>query len=483
MALSNHIKKNARNQEAQKAATATQNPLKNAASSQKKSSLAASRRRNQQAETPKGEAYIDTSEKTPILRISRKKGEDSEQVTASKLAIREDIMKELVDIDEEVDEDLIKDRIEEKVADKLQGMIDRERQLTMVDEIFNSIMRLGELQPLMETDGIGDICVNSGGREIFADRGGIMYLTDLTIDSEECRRIVDRIAGRAGKHVDEAHPALDCTLYDGSRVNITVFPMAVDGTSISIRRFPSNPLGIQDLLRSKMLNANMAKFIKLSVEGKCNIIISGGTSSGKTTFLNILSNFIPPHERIITIEDACELQIKKPNLVRLESRDANAEGKGRVSIRDCVVDTLRMRPDRIIVGECRSDEVVDMLQAMNTGHDGSLTTIHSNSARDCLGRLETMFLMAGVDMPVAAIRKQICSAIDLIIQIERDKTGHRHVVEMCEVLGMEGDVVSTNPIFQYNPETKRHEFSGAPPRTISEKCLKAGIVLPDNLWS
>ena len=293
----------------------------------------------------------------------------------------------------------------------------------------------------------------NGPEQIYIERNGKLCLSHVRFrDNEHVLNVIDKIVASVGRHVDEASPMVDARLHDGSRVNIVINPVSLIGPVITIRKFSKNPLTIKDLLRFNSLSFNMAAFMEACVKGRMNIVVSGGTGSGKTTLLNVLSGFIPHTERIITIEDAAELRLQQQHVITLESRPANLEGKGQISIRDLVRNALRMRPDRIVVGEVRGGEALDMLQAMNTGHDGSLTTAHANSPRDLLSRLETMVLMSGMDLPVRAIREQIASAVDVIIQQSRMMDGTRKITEICEVTGMEGDVIVTQDLFRY--ETK-----------------------------
>ena len=286
--------------------------------------------------------------------------------------------------------------------------------------------------------------------EVFVERGGVLERYPLAFTSDRAvTGIIERIVAPIGRRIDESSPMVDARLKDGSRVNAVIPPLALKGPSITIRKFAKRKLGSDDLLKYGSANAEMIEFMKITVEHKKNVVISGGTGSGKTTLLNILSNFIPRTERIVTIEDAAELQLHHPNLVSLESRPANIEGKGQIAIRDLVRNSLRMRPDRIVVGECRGGEALDMLQAMNTGHDGSLTTAHANNPRDMLARLETMVLMAGLDLPVSAIREQIASAIDIVVQQTRFSCGTRKVTHICEVTGVESGRIQLQTIFEF----------------------------------
>src|SRR5438309_147797 len=283
----------------------------------------------------------------------------------------------------------------------------------------------------------------NGPKTIFIERRGRITQAELEFENErELRRVIDRIVARIGRRVDESSPMVDARLPDGSRVNIVIPPLAVQGSSVTIRKFSRVPYKVNDLVSFGTMNKEMADFIRACVRSRISMVVSGGTGSGKTTTLNVLSNFIPDTERVVTVEDTAELQLRQRNLVPLEARAANVEGRGSVTIRDLVVNALRMRPDRIVVGECRAGETLDMLQAMNTGHDGSMTTVHANSPKDALGRLETMVLMAGIDLPMRAIRQQVASAIDLVVQLSRMRDGQRKVTSITEITGMEGDTIT-----------------------------------------
>lgn len=316
-------------------------------------------------------------------------------------------------------------------------------------QIVAEAVGLGALEPLLEDDTVTEIMVN-GPDQIYVEKSGKLTLSESRFTStQSLLSIIDRVVAPLGRRIDESSPMVDARLPDGSRVNAIIPPLALNGPTVTIRKFAKKNLYMQDLLKYDSLSIEMAKFLKTCVEQHRNIIISGGTGSGKTTTLNILSNFIHSTERIVTIEDAAELKLNQPHVVSLESRPSNAEGKGRIAIRDLVVNALRMRPDRIVVGECRGGEALDMLQAMNTGHDGSLTTGHANSPTDFLSRLEVMVLMAGVDLPSKAIREQISSAVDIIVQQSRLADGKRKVTHIVEVVGIEGDTIKLQPIFEY----------------------------------
>jgi pilus assembly protein CpaF len=316
-------------------------------------------------------------------------------------------------------------------------------------ELYDEVMGLGPLEPLLKDDTINDILVN-GPNRIFIERGGKLELTDITFkDERHLLRIIDKIVSAVGRRVDESNPYVDARLADGSRFNAMVPPVAVDGSLVSIRKFKKDKLAIGDLIKFGAFTEEIAAYLQAAVSCRLNIIVSGGTGSGKTTTLNALSSFIDNTERVLTIEDTAELQLQQVHVGRMESRPANVEGKGAVTQRDCLRNALRMRPDRIIVGETRGEEVIDMLQAMNTGHDGSMTTIHANSARDGISRLENMVAMAGIEMPLKAVRAQIASAVNLIVQASRLQDGSRRMVSVTEITGMEGEVISMQEIFRY----------------------------------
>ena len=320
----------------------------------------------------------------------------------------------------------------------------------LFDEMVAEVLGLGLLEPLLADPSIDEIMVN-GPKNIYVERHGKIEKLPLQFETDgHVMRVVDRIVSPLGRRIDESSPYVDARLLDGSRVNVIIPPLALCGPTITIRKFKKTPLTVEDVIRYGSFTAEAMQFLKACVEGKMNIIVSGGTGSGKTTTLNILSSFIPSNERIITIENAAELQLRQEHVITLESRPPNIEGRGEVSIQDLVVNCLRMRPDRIIVGECRSGETLDMLQAMNTGHEGSMSTLHANSSRDALHRMETMVLMGGVELPVRAIREQIASALNLIVQVERLRDGTRKVTEVVEVQGLEGDVIVTQTIFKFD---------------------------------
>ncbi len=344
---------------------------------------------------------------------------------------------------------IIRDRVLEELSRKGFTFSDSVRD-RLIQDILAEITGYGPLQTLLDDPEITEIMVN-GPRKVYIEKQGRLERTNVVFeDNLHILKIIDRIVLPLGRHIDSDSPMVDARLPDGSRVNAVVPPCAVDGASLTIRKFRKDKLSIQQLIEFGTLTQGMADFLRACVLGRLNIIISGGTGSGKTTFLNVLSGFIPNDERIVTIEDAAELQLQQEHVVRLETKLANVEGHGVVSIRELVRNSLRMRPDRIIIGECRGGEALDMLQAMNTGHDGSLTTIHANSPRDALSRLETLVLMAGMDLPIKIVRQQISSAVDVIVQMSRVRDGTRKITAITEVAGMEGDVVVLSDIFKFS---------------------------------
>jgi pilus assembly protein CpaF len=364
----------------------------------------------------------------------------------------------------------------------LLSLSERER---LVTEVLDETFGLGPLEPLMRDPTITDILINGPGT-VYIERRGRLEKTAVAFhDDRHLLQIVQRIASRVGRRVDETSPMVDARLPDGSRVNAIIPPLALDGTLVSIRRFGAKPFRIEDLVSKKAITQDMVKFLAACVTSRINMVISGGTGSGKTTLLNALSSFIPHGERVATIEDAAELQLQQPHLARMETRPANIEGNGEVSTRDLVRNALRMRPDRIIVGECRGPEALDMLQAMNTGHDGSLTTVHANDTRDALGRLEMMVGMAGFDLPMWIIRRQIASAIQIVVQVARLTGGIRKIVKISEITGMEGEIMSMHDLFGFKQtgvdesgNAQGYFFStGISPR-IMERLEAAGARVP-----
>jgi pilus assembly protein CpaF len=375
-----------------------------------------------------------------------------------------------------------------KIADEEGLALTRAERVRMLEQITDEILGLGPLEPLLRDETITEVMVN-GPQQVYIEREGRLELTNVTFQNDEhVMKIIQRIIAPIGRRVDESSPMVDARLADGSRVNAVIPPLSLVGPVITIRKFAATPFTVEDLIRFGTATAEMFEFLEACVQARLNIFVSGGTGSGKTTQLNILSSFIPDDERIITIEDAAELQLRQEHVVTLESRPSNIEGKGAIPIRELVRNALRMRPDRIIVGECRGAEALDMLQAMNTGHDGSMSTGHANSPRDMLSRLETMVLMAGMDLPLRAIREQIASAVDLIVHQNRLKDGSRKIVNITEVQGMEGDVIVMQDIFVFEQtgveEGKimgRLRPTGIRPKFV-EKFDAAGIHLPPNVF-
>ncbi|MDC0738220.1 CpaF family protein [Cognatishimia sp. SS12] len=368
-------------------------------------------------------------------------------------------------------------------------VLNRQERDQLFSELYNEVKGLGPLETLLQDDSVNDILVN-GPQQIFVERSGKLELTDITFkDEKHLLRIIDKIVSAVGRRVDESNPYVDARLADGSRFNAMVPPIAVDGSLVSIRKFKKDKLGIDDLVNFGAFSEEMAAYLQAAVATRLNVIVSGGTGSGKTTTLNALSSFIDDSERILTIEDTAELQLQQTHVGRMESRPPNVEGKGEVSPRDCLKNALRMRPDRIIVGETRGEEVIDMLQAMNTGHDGSMTTIHANSARDGVSRLENMIAMAGIEMPLKAVRSQISSAVNLIVQASRLQDGSRRMTSITEITGMEGDVISMQEVFRFQrtgltPENKIiGHFTATGVRShYSERFRMWGYDLPAHIY-
>ncbi len=375
------------------------------------------------------------------------------------------------------------------ILDSENIVLSRSERARLFEAIAADILGFGPLQELLNDPEISEIMVN-GPKKVYVEKRGKIQLTDVTfVDEQHVLRVIDRIVAPLGRRIDESSPMVDARLPDGSRVNAVIRPIALCGPTLSIRKFRKEGITIEDLIRFGSLTREMAEFLAACVRASLNIVVSGGTGSGKTTMLNVLSSFIPDDERIITVENAAELQLRQEHVVPLESRPPNVEGKGEISIRDLVINTLRMRPERIVVGECRGGEALEMLQAMNTGHDGSMTTLHANSPRDAIARIETMCLMAGMDLPVRAIREQIASAINLIIQLARLKDGSRKVIYITEVQGMEGDVVVLSDIFVFEQQgiDERGKIigqlkpTGIRPRFI-DRFEERNIYLPPNIF-
>jgi len=379
--------------------------------------------------------------------------------------------------------------IASEALEEMSVVLTHDERAHLYQELFDEVTGLGPIEPLLKDDTVNDILIN-GPKQIFVERDGKLELSTITFkDEKHLMRIIDKIVSAVGRRVDESNPYVDARLADGSRFNAMVPPIAVDGSLVSIRKFKKDKLGIDDLVSFGAFSEEMAAYLQAAVACRLNIIVSGGTGSGKTTALNALSSFIDNSERILTIEDTAELQLQQTHVGRMESRPANVEGKGAVSPRDCMKNALRMRPDRIIVGETRGEEVIDMLQAMNTGHDGSMTTIHANSARDGVSRMENMIAMAGIEMPLKAVRSQIASAVNLIVQVSRLQDGSRRMTSITEITGMEGDVISMQEVFKFQrvgltPENKiLGHFTATGVRShYSERFRMWGYDLPASLF-
>jgi pilus assembly protein CpaF len=392
-----------------------------------------------------------------------------------------------------LDEDVAKAQLRQVIHDILQRektpltLTEREQ---LVTEILDEVFGLGPLQPLLADPTLSDILVN-GAHSVYVERRGKLERANVRFnDNDHLMRIIDRIVSRVGRRVDESSPMVDARLRDGSRVNVIIPPLALDGPVLSIRRFGTDPLMSQDLLDNGTLTNEMIELLKACVQGKLNVLISGGTGAGKTTLLNVLSGYIPEDERIVTIEDAAELQLKQDHVVRLETRPPNIEGKGAIKQRQLVINALRMRPDRIVVGEVRGEEALDMLQAMNTGHEGSLTTVHANTPRDALSRVETMVSMANLNLPDKAARQQLASAIHVIVQVSRLPDGTRKITNISEITGMEGPIITMQDLFMFDRQGYDDNGrvkglfrpTGIRPK-FTEKLLGAGIRLPMDMFS
>ena len=428
-----------------------------------------------------------TALNTPVMDQKQAEFENLKQRIHAKLVDKLDL-RSLGDLKGEVLRREIR-LVVEHLCDTENALINRTERDRLVNEVLDETFGLGPLELILKDPEVSDILIN-GPRDIYVERCGKMEKSGVTFrDNNHLMQIIDRIVSKVGRRVDETCPMVDARLEDGSRVNAIIPPLALDGAAMSIRRFGSNPLQLEDLLNFKALTPEMVMFLEGAMKARLNVVISGGTGSGKTTLLNTLSSFIPNTDRIITIEDAAEIQLQQDHVVRLETRPSNIEGKGQVSATDLVKNCLRMRPERIIIGECRGPEALDMLQAMNTGHEGSLTTLHANSPRDAISRMETMIMMAGFEMPVKAMRSQISSAVDLIVQANRLQGGPRKVTHITEVVGMEQDTIVMQDIFTYNQDgideegraCGRFVCTGVRPKAM-ERLEAAGVKLPASIF-
>ena len=400
-------------------------------------------------------------EENPIVEVSA----ESSRVERLRLAVQQRLAADMAEA--APSDDAWKAEVRERITAILRdepdlGPLEREN---LLGQLYAQIVGLGPLQPLLEDPSVSEIMVN-GPHQVYVERGGRLHRSAVRFrDDREIMELIERIVAPLGRRIDESSPMVDARLKDGSRVNAIIPPLALRGPSLTIRKFPEHALTMDDLERIGSLSAGMVEVLRAAVRGRLNIVVSGGTASGKTTLLNSLSAFIPDDERIVTIEDAAELRLQQDHVVSLETRPPNLEGRGEVTIRQLVRNALRMRPDRIVVGEVRAGEALDMLQAMNTGHDGSLTTVHANAPRDVLSRIETMVLMAGFELPVRAIREQIASALDVIVHAQRMRDGSRRVTHITEVQGMEGEVIVLQDIFRYKPAEGFHP-TGLRPRFL-----------------
>lgn len=409
--------------------------------------------------------------------------------------IRDAVQKDLLDNtknDASMNPEKLKELIEEgfnKVLEEENFLYNHDTRNQLLNWVVADIVGYGPIEPLLNDPDITEIMVN-GYDQVYVERFGLINPTNVKFENNRhLMRVIDRIVSPIGRRVDETSPMVDARLPSGYRVNATIPPLSLSGPVLTIRKFATRPFQVQDLVANNTLTLGLANFLKACVEARINLVVSGGTGTGKTTFLNVLSSFIPENERVITIEDTAELQLRQPHVVKLERRPPNIEGKGEISIRLLVINALRMRPDRIVVGECRGGEAVDMLQAMNTGHDGSMTTIHSNGPRDALRRIETMVMMAGMDLPLRAIREQVASSLELVVHLERMKDGTRKVVRVSEVQGMESDTVVLQDIFMYeqtgfvNGKVQgMHKATGLRPGFMP-KLVASGIELPESVFA
>jgi pilus assembly protein CpaF len=431
----------------------------------------------------------------PIQPVAMQPAPMAPQATEAQRSLKDRVKRKLIsELDPSIDTTQINEvrfrlkSLFDQIIETENLVLTRAEKERLFEELAADVIGFGPIEPLLNDPSVSEVMVN-GPKKIYFERKGRLLLSDVQFDDDEhIRRVIDRIVSPLGRHVDEASPIVDARLPDGSRVNVVIPPISLVGPTITIRKFTKEKLRVDDLIRFGSITPEIADFLKACVTARLNIVISGGTGSGKTTLLNVLSNFIPDDERIVSIEDSAELQLAKEHWVRLETRPANIEGTGSVTARDCMKATLRMRPDRVIVGECRGGEALDMLQAMNTGHDGSLTTGHANTPRDMLARLETMVLMAGMDLPVRAIREQISSAVDVIVQQSRMRDGSRKVTHITEVQGMEGDKITLQDVFLFEQQAFENgrvigqiKPTGVRPKFMP-KIEEAGIELPPTIF-
>lgn len=445
----------------------------------------------EQSRGPMGTGQLAQTLKRPSLRASAAASSNENAFQQLKGRVQQRVIAELDPRMDLSDPDRVRRTLEETFLSVLESegiVLGRTERHRLFEAIVAEILGYGPIEPLLKDNTVTEIMVN-GPKQVWVERNGKLEKTAIEFDDDDhVMRIIDRIVSPLGRRIDESSPMVDARLPDGSRINAVIPPISLVGPCLTIRKFSRDPLTVDDLIRFGTMTPEIAQFLKACVNARLNIVVSGGTGSGKTTLLNVLSSFIPSDERIVTIENAAELQLRQEHVVTLESRPPNIEGKGEVTIRDLVINALRMRPDRIVVGECRGGEALDMLQAMNTGHDGSMTTVHSNSPRDTLHRLETMVLMAGMDLPVRAIREQIASALDLIIHMARLKDGSRKIVAITEVQGMEGDVIVLQDIFVFEQTgfengkvLGRIRPTGVRPKFV-EKFEVANIYLPPQIF-
>ncbi|NCO32859.1 MAG: CpaF family protein [Armatimonadetes bacterium] len=441
---------------------------------------------------------IDKFNNNPFDSLKRQQQERQRSQVAPYYALKEKVQDRLVQkMDPELlsrgqHSDRLRSQVEEMINTAIQEdnmAMSRAERSELVGDLLNEIAGLGPIEPLLNDPEVSEIMVN-GPFQIYVEQHGKLILSDKRFrDNTHVMQIIERIVAPLGRRVDEKSPMVDARLADGSRVNAIIPPLAIKGPTITIRKFSKDPFTMTDLVNFGSLSNDCAQFLKAAVEGRLNIVVSGGTGSGKTTTLNVLSSFIPTDERIVTVEDAAEVQLRQEHVVTLEARPPNIEGAGAVTIRDLVRNCLRMRPDRIVVGECRGGEALDMLQAMNTGHDGSLTTGHANSPREMLSRLEVMVLMSGMDLPIRAIREQIAGAVDIIVQCDRMRDGTRKLTYVTEVVGMEGDVITMQDLFMFKQEgvDDRGKLKGTTIATgLRPKCLEKiiehGVKLPPTIF-